>query len=571
MRNARRTTDLIVVSIGGGHPTAVPVRITTSCATVTRQLPCSSSAVSFGELSILTVIAVRFVWYQTPPPEGQVRVDSLHLHNGLVCGDEVGVSGFGLGFHCEPGVGIQRDLHSFFQMLPSQKRYFGLEEQVDAQGLQQLSGLDEGGQVSPAVRPRGSAVLGKCLVEGEHGESTRGLRLPQQPRIAARPSLRTLLPVPVHVIPIELLTGDLRLFRCPGTVLHNRAQRNTDMKNRGGGWVDSRLRQRVEQYLESSKREYVDLSAMAQELQRLYRVEYGRRNKTAFRIQVEKVYEVIMKESDLSPLESRHLAKRAKHSHDDGGDGSSSSSGESSDSDDHVLENTERAARSSHPPPSAGTQVSTGGWFIDRGRGPEKRNILIDLCDEEPANTASNTVVSLLEPEKSHSKSKKRTKNSTETTEAPTLGKKAKSKSLELQYPTLKFEDVGGNDDTLTDVCKLLVHMRHPEVYQHLGMVPPRGFLLHGPLAVGRLCWPRLWLELQLPMLKVSAPELVSGVSGESEQKLRELFDLAVSSAPCILFIDEIDAITPKREVASKDMEKRIVAQLLTCMDGTTL
>lgn len=106
--------------------------------------------------------------------------------------------------------------------------------------------------------------------------------------------------------------------------------------------------------------------------------------------------------------------------------------------------------------------------------------------------------------------------------------------------------------------------------------------------------------ELQLPMLKVSAPELVSGVSGESEQKLRELFDLAVvsssflllihcnccygytmcninfhyfffplqSSAPCILFIDEIDAITPKREVASKDMERRIVAQLLTCMDG---
>ncbi|XP_031695599.1 nuclear valosin-containing protein-like [Anarrhichthys ocellatus] len=68
-------------------------------------------------------------------------------------------------------------------------------------------------------------------------------------------------------------------------------------------------------------------------------------------------------------------------------------------------------------------------------------------------------------------------------------------------------------------------------------------------------------------MLKVSAPEMVSGVSGESEQKLRELFDLAVNSAPCILFIDEIDSITPKREVASKDMERRIVAQLLTCMD----
>lgn len=71
-----------------------------------------------------------------------------------------------------------------------------------------------------------------------------------------------------------------------------------------------------------------------------------------------------------------------------------------------------------------------------------------------------------------------------------------------------------------------------------------------------------------MPILKVAAPEIVSGVSGESEQKLRELFDQAVSNAPCIVFIDEIDAITPKREVASKDMERRIVAQLLTCMDG---
>lgn len=117
-------------------------------------------------------------------------------------------------------------------------------------------------------------------------------------------------------------------------------------------------------------------------------------------------------------------------------------------------------------------------------------------------------------------------------------------------------------------MCKLVIHMRHPEVYQQLGMVPPRGFLLHGPPGCGKtLLAQALAGELGLPMLKVSAPELVSGVSGESEQKLRELFDTAVSSSPCILFIDEIDAITPKREVASKDMERRIVAQLLTCMD----
>uniref|UniRef100_A0A673C4Q2 AAA+ ATPase domain-containing protein n=1 Tax=Sphaeramia orbicularis TaxID=375764 RepID=A0A673C4Q2_9TELE len=211
---------------------------------------------------------------------------------------------------------------------------------------------------------------------------------------------------------------------------------------------------------------------------------------------------------------------------------------------------------------STGTQVTTGGWFIDRSRGSEK-NVLIDLCEEEPP-----TDVSMLEPEKSKKRSKKRIKSSNEPSESRTPNKKAKSKSLELQYPTLKFEDIGGNEETLTEVCKLLIHMRHPEVYQQLGMVPPRGFLLHGPPGCGKtLLAQAVAGELELPMLKVSAPELVSGVSGESEQKLRELFDLAVSSSPCILFIDEIDSITPKREVASKDMERRIVAQLLTCMD----
>ena len=71
-------------------------------------------------------------------------------------------------------------------------------------------------------------------------------------------------------------------------------------------------------------------------------------------------------------------------------------------------------------------------------------------------------------------------------------------------------------------------------------------------------------------MIKLAATEVVSGVSGESEQKLRELFETAAAAAPCVLFLDEIDAITPKRETASKDMERRIVSQLLTCMDGTS-
>ncbi|KAM8860325.1 nuclear valosin-containing protein-like isoform 2-T3 [Spinachia spinachia] len=371
------------------------------------------------------------------------------------------------------------------------------------------------------------------------------------------------------------------------------------MKNRGGICLDSRLRPRVEQYLSTCSSEYVDISALALELQKLYRMEYGRRNKNAFRIQVEKVYDAIMKESGLTDLESKHLAKRAKHRHNDTGDDGSSSLEGSSDSDEQPLENAptnhmnssltslyrkghhdsnncspggdqpavSRPASTAGLPADSGTLVSTGGWFIDRGRGPEKSSVLIDLCEEEPTDVQT-TDVSMLEPVKSSRKLKKKKKESTESTGSVLLNKKAKSKSPELQYPTVKFEDVGGNEETLTEVCRLLIHMRHPEVYQKLGMVPPRGFLLHGPPGCGKtLLAQAVAGELQLPMLKVSAPELVSGVSGESEQKLRELFDLALTSAPCILFIDEIDSITPKREVASKDMERRIVAQLLTCMD----
>ncbi|XP_060077658.1 nuclear valosin-containing protein-like isoform X2 [Ylistrum balloti] len=143
-----------------------------------------------------------------------------------------------------------------------------------------------------------------------------------------------------------------------------------------------------------------------------------------------------------------------------------------------------------------------------------------------------------------------------------------KSKAPEVQMSSASFADFGGNEECLMEVCKLLVHMKHPEVYQQLGVTPPRGFLLHGPPGCGKtLLANAIAGELGLPFIKIAATEVVSGVSGESEEKIRDLFDKAVMSAPCIVFIDEIDAISPKRETASKDMERRIVAQLLTSMD----
>jgi len=146
--------------------------------------------------------------------------------------------------------------------------------------------------------------------------------------------------------------------------------------------------------------------------------------------------------------------------------------------------------------------------------------------------------------------------------------KKRKKFEVSVQSSPSTFADFGGNEEVLCNICKLLVHLKHPEVYRKLGVTPPRGFLLHGPPGCGKtLLAHAIAGELELPLIKISAPEVVSGVSGESEQKLRELFDQAIASSPCVLFIDEIDSITPKRENAQREMERRIVAQLLSCLD----
>ncbi|XP_008693586.2 nuclear valosin-containing protein-like isoform X2 [Ursus maritimus] len=345
----------------------------------------------------------------------------------------------------------------------------------------------------------------------------------------------------------------------------------------------------------------------------MYSVDYGRRKRNAFRIQVEKVFNIITSEKelkDLTELEDEHLAKRARQGEEDNEFTESYSDDDSNMEDypdpqaaNHMNSSLLSLYRKGHPdsisstpemeprettgstpwtPSDAGSiplkapaSGSEGGWFIDRA------GVKTDVTDEKSTHKKPASEIedpkdaSLLESNEKRkgrlkSKGSKRKKDLQEADgeiEA-VLQRKAKAKGLELRVSKVKFEDVGGNDTTLKEVCKMLIHMRHPEVYQHLGATPPRGVLLHGPPGCGKtLLAHAIAGELDLLILKVAATEIVSGVSGESEQKLRELFEQAVSNAPCVLFIDEIDAITPKREVASKDMERRIVAQLLTCMD----
>ncbi|RHY06893.1 hypothetical protein DYB36_010730 [Aphanomyces astaci] len=139
--------------------------------------------------------------------------------------------------------------------------------------------------------------------------------------------------------------------------------------------------------------------------------------------------------------------------------------------------------------------------------------------------------------------------------------------------PTTRYTDFGGINSILKEVQELIEYpLTHPEIYTHLGVEPPRGILLHGPPGTGKTMLANAIAgESGACFLKVSAPEIVSGMSGESEQKVRELFEQAIANAPSIIFIDEIDAITPKRENSSRGMEKRIVAQLLTSTDTLNL
>ena len=166
-------------------------------------------------------------------------------------------------------------------------------------------------------------------------------------------------------------------------------------------------------------------------------------------------------------------------------------------------------------------------------------------------------------------KSKKRSAN------GEPLAKKRKSVAeLDRSPPThVSLADLGGVDSVIQQLEDLIVlPLLQPQIYTTSRIQPPRGILLHGPPGCGKTMIANAFAaELGVPFIALSAPSIVSGMSGESEKALREHFEEAKKMAPCLVFIDEIDAITPKRESAQREMEKRIVAQLLTCMDDLAL
>ena len=141
---------------------------------------------------------------------------------------------------------------------------------------------------------------------------------------------------------------------------------------------------------------------------------------------------------------------------------------------------------------------------------------------------------------------------------------------LPLHVREISYEDIGGLSREIREIREMIeVPLRHPELFEKLGINPPRGVLLHGPPGTGKTLIARaVASETDANFVSISGPEIVSKFYGESEHRLRQIFDEAQRAAPSIVFIDEIDSIAPKREEVSGDLERRVVAQLLALMDG---
>lgn len=334
---------------------------------------------------------------------------------------------------------------------------------------------------------------------------------------------------------------------------------------------------RVQKYLESNiDKTYVDINQMADELQKKYR-EYAKRKRSAFRASVKKAYSVVLQSYGLEDSSDNDIVSDESEEENNDADKFSDSVLNNTTADlyqrqalskpkmdeneliDISSEDSEEEAAYSHYKESNGASafqaakesVIMQGYLNSKPKILEK-NLLVPPVVDKGKKRKLEATISPIKSVPGYTKKKKI------TNEVPKLESSS----------TCRFRDIGGIDRTLEEVCRLLLHIRHPELYRKIGISPPRGFLLHGPPGCGKtLLAHAIAGELGVVLIKVAAPELVAGVSGESEERIRELFERACNSAPCVLFIDEIDAITPNRQNAQKEMERRIVAQLLSCLD----
>ncbi|KAL1518049.1 hypothetical protein ABEB36_001732 [Hypothenemus hampei] len=319
---------------------------------------------------------------------------------------------------------------------------------------------------------------------------------------------------------------------------------------------------RVKKYLESNiHKTYVDINQMADDLQKEYR-EYSRRKKSAFRASVKKAYSTVLQSYGLEDKDSSDEALVSDDSEQE------------SETEDKFGENSMNNAL-----------IDLYQRQAMKSKPKIMENELIDISseDSEEEATCSNTKSS--NGVVAASTSQRPVVNSDPPSEGPSRKRKLEAMALPVknaskkkktsQEPfrdqTISFKNIGGMKETLEEVCQLSLHIVHPEIYYKLEVSRPKGFLLHGPPGCGKtLLANALAGELGVQLIKINAPKLMTGISIDSEERIRELFQRSYNAAPCVLFVDEIDAITSNRQSTQKEMERRIVAQFVSCLDDLT-
>lgn len=148
--------------------------------------------------------------------------------------------------------------------------------------------------------------------------------------------------------------------------------------------------------------------------------------------------------------------------------------------------------------------------------------------------------------------------------------KEEAAKEIDIEGPRVSYEDIGGLHNEILKVREMIeLPLKHPELFDRLGIDPPKGVLLHGPPGTGKtLIAKAVANESGASFYTINGPEIMSKFYGQSEENLRKIFEEAEKNAPSIIFIDEIDAIAPKRSEVHGEVERRVVSQMLTLMDG---
>ncbi|KAG6603180.1 Cell division control protein 48-like C, partial [Cucurbita argyrosperma subsp. sororia] len=268
---------------------------------------------------------------------------------------------------------------------------------------------------------------------------------------------------------------------------------------------------------------------------------------------------VDVREQRLQSMENMHLRRIQRSNQDDSSSSSSSSSSDSDNSGDGALSTSEDAIYGEKVEPEFDLMKSM--LRTSYAESKKSKNEHLEKSVELEVAIDNKVAEKICVGNASKGVLQKETQDSPNGTEVETG---------EAKDEGPRFKDLGGMKSVLDELkMEVIVPLYHPQLPLWLGVRPMAGILLHGPPGCGKTKLAHaIANETGVPFYKISATEVVSGVSGASEENIRELFSKAYRTAPSIVFIDEIDAIASKRENLQREMERRIVTQLMTCMDG---